>query len=49
MTVYYIDTLGEVAVDVDHNCIQFIGGECYFSSGYEEYRIPITALIEICD
>ena len=47
MTVYYMDELGEVAVDVDFDNIQFMNGECYFSSNGEEYRVPLGALIEI--
>jgi hypothetical protein len=47
MTVVYMDTIGVVSVEADHNCIQFIGGEVYFSNNYEEYRLPVAALIEI--
>ena len=47
MTVYYMDEVGVVGVDVDFYNIQFRNGECYFSSNGEEYRVPIGALIEI--
>ncbi len=47
MTIYYRDEIGEIAVDVDFNNIQFLGGECYFSSNGEEYRIKVEQLIEI--
>ena len=47
MTIYYVDEIGETAMDVDFNNIQFCNGECYFSSDGKEYRVPIGALIEI--
>lgn len=47
MTIYYIDSLGEIAVDIDFNNIQFLNGECYFSSNGEEYRIKTENIIEI--
>ena len=47
MIIYYIDELGEVAAHVDFNNIQFINGECYFSSNGEEYRIEVKNIIEI--
>lgn len=47
MTVYYCDEIGEVGVDIDFNNIQFINGECWFSSNGEEYRIKVENLIEI--
>ena len=47
MTIYYIDDIGEIGVDIDFNNIQFCNGECYFSSNGEEYRIKIENIIEI--
>lgn len=47
MTIYYRDEVGGIAVDVDFNNVQFLAGEAWFSSGGEEYRIPIENLIEI--
>ena len=47
MTIYYIDEVGEVGVDIDCNNIQFCNGEAYFSSNGEEYRININDIIEI--
>ena len=47
MTVYYRDEIGETAVDIDFYNIQFLNGECCFSSNGEEYRIKVEQLIEI--
>ena len=47
MVIYYVDELGETAVNIDCNNIQFCNGECYFSSGGEEYRIETDCIIEI--
>ena len=47
MTIYYVDELGEIAVDIDFNNIQFYNGEAYFSSNGEEYRVDINNIIEI--
>jgi hypothetical protein len=47
MTIYYIDELGEIAVDIDDNSIQFYNGEVYFSSDGKDYRIDVLAIIEI--
>ena len=47
MTIYYCDNIGEVAVDIDFNNIQFLSGEAYFASNGEEYRIDINNIIEI--
>lgn len=47
MTIYFIDEIGEIAVDLDGNGIQFISGKAWFSDGEKEYRIPLENLIEI--
>ena len=47
MTIYYVDELGVLAVNVDFNNIQFYDGEAYFSSNGEEYRVNIDNIIEI--
>lgn len=47
MTVYYMDEIGEIAVEIDLGGIQFFGGEAWFASGGEEYRIKLENLIEI--
>ena len=47
MTIYYVDELGVLSVDVDFNNIQFCDGEAYFSSNGEEYRVNIENIIEI--
>lgn len=47
MTIYYRDEIGEIGVDIDFYNIQFLNGECYFSSNGEEYRIKTEQLIEI--
>lgn len=47
MTVYYIDELGECAVDIDFDSIVFFNGEAWFTSGNEEFRIKVENLIEI--
>lgn len=47
MIIYYIDDIGETAVEIDFNNIQFFNGECYFSSNGEEYRIKTENIIEI--
>lgn len=47
MTIYYMDELGEVGLDIDDNNVVFLGGECYFSSNGKEYRISVAQLIEI--
>ena len=47
MIIYYTDEIGENAVEIDFNNIQFLNGECYFSSNGEEYRIKTENIIEI--
>lgn len=47
MTVYYRDELGEVAVDIDRDGVQFCDGIAYFWSDGKEYNIPTNQLIEI--
>ena len=47
MVVVYVDDIGVKHVKIDFNSIGFFNNEVYFSSNYEEYRIPVSALIEI--
>jgi hypothetical protein len=47
MRVWYRDEIGIVMVHLDYDCIQFLNGECYFSSNGEEYRINTENMIEI--
>ena len=47
MIIYYVDEIGETAVEVDLNNIQFCHGCAFFSSGGEEYKIEMNRIIEI--
>jgi len=47
MIVIYKDDAGIVSIEIDFYNIQFLDGECYFSSNGEEYRIKTEQLITI--
>lgn len=50
--VYYRDDLGNVKRQVDGRLglsenVDFCDGFCYFTSGGEDFRIPVSAIVAI--
>lgn len=46
MTITYRDDIGMVQVSVEGG-IDFLDGKAYFDDGEQDYRIPITNILQI--